>query len=203
MSWLLAKIYDPFMRGMEEACGNEWRRALLAGLKGSILEIGAGTGRNLDHYPRGARLTLAEPDRHMRRQLEAAVKKHPELEATIVPWAAERIEADAQTFDAVVSTLVLCSVKDVAKVLGEIRRVLKPKGRLVFLEHVAAHDPKRLKWQRRINPFWRAVAGNCHLARDTESAIRNAGFEIEDVIHESARKALPIVRPTIRGSARV
>jgi ubiquinone/menaquinone biosynthesis C-methylase UbiE len=202
MSWLLAKLYDPFMRRMEEACGNEWRRALLAGVRGSVLEIGAGTGKNLEHYDANANLTLAEPDRHMRRLLEAAIAKVPEREATIVPWEAERIEADAKTYDAVVSTLVLCSVRDVAKVLGEIRRVLKPSGRLVFLEHVAATDPKRLAWQRRVDPIWQKLAGNCHLTRDTENAIRRAGFDIEDVTRESARKALPIVRPTIRGHAR-
>jgi ubiquinone/menaquinone biosynthesis C-methylase UbiE len=204
MSWLFAQLYDPFMRGMEDACGNEWRRALLADVRGSVLEIGAGTGRNVRHYAPDTRLTLAEPDPHMRRLLEAAIRVRPEIEASTVPWHAERLEADAQTFDAVVSTLVLCSVKDVGEVLAEIRRVLKPNGRFVFLEHVAAtRDSKRLAWQRRIDPIWRRVAGNCHLTRDTEGAIRGAGFEIVDIVRESARKALPIVRPTIRGSARV
>lgn len=203
MSWFMATIYDRFMRDMEAACGFEWRRGLLCDLRGAVLEIGAGTGRNLDHYASLERLVLAEPDPHMRALLATRVAKlAPTLRPELVPWSAERIDAPDASFDAVVSTLVLCSVESPPAVLAEIRRVLRPSGALVFMEHVAASDPARLAWQRRLDPLWRPLAGGCHLCRDTERAITDAGFRIDDIVRESARKALPIVRPMIRGVAR-
>ena len=201
----MAAIYDRFMRDMERTCGAAWRQELLVDLRGDVLEIGAGTGRNLDHYQGVERLVLAEPDPHMRRRLaeKAARAAGSGVARTVevVTWGAERIESDARAFDAVVCTLVLCSVRDVKRSLDEIRRVLRPGGKLVFWEHVAAEDPARLAWQRRAEPLWKLVAGNCHLCRDTAHAIEEAGFRFERVTRESARKALPIVRPTIRGVA--
>jgi ubiquinone/menaquinone biosynthesis C-methylase UbiE len=202
MSWFMATIYDRFMRDMERACGNAWRNELVSDLRGDVLEIGAGTGRNLEHYRELERLVLAEPDPHMRRRLgdkvaEASVARTVDL----VPWSAEHIESESGSFDAVVCTLVLCSVSDVKRSLEEIRRVLRPEGKLVFLEHVAADDPGRLAWQRRAEPVWKLVAGNCHLCRDTARSIEEAGFRFDRITRESARKALPIVRPTIRGVA--
>jgi ubiquinone/menaquinone biosynthesis C-methylase UbiE len=195
----MAAIYDWFMRDLERACGDEWRRELLADVAGDVLEIGAGTGKNLDHYRFDAirRLVLAEPDRHMRKKLEARAAQH----ADVTAWAAESLEAPAASFDVVVATLVLCSVGDVARVLAETRRVLRPGGRLIFFEHVVAPDASRRAWQRRVEPVWRRIAGNCHLTRDTERAIVSGGFTIERITRESARKAMPIVRPTIRGVA--
>jgi len=198
----MAAIYDRFMRGMERECGAAWRRELLGDLRGDVLEIGAGTGRNLDHYQGLERLVLAEPDPHMRRRLTAmAARASVSKNVDVVTWGAEQIECDAGSFDAVVSTLVLCSVGDVKRSLDEIRRVLRPGGKLVFFEHVAAEDPARLAWQRRAEPLWKLVAGNCHLCRETAHAIEEAGFRFERMTSESARKALPIVRPTIRGIA--
>ena len=105
-------------------------------------------------------------------------------------------------FDAVVSTLVLCSVHDMDQALEEIRRVLVPGGQLVFLEHIGAEDrPDRLKWQRRVEPLWRVLAGNCHLTRRTEQAIERAGFDVIQIQRESIRKAMPLTRPSIRGIA--
>lgn len=202
MSWFMAAIYDRFMRDMERECGAAWRRELLGDLRGDVLEIGAGTGRNLDHYPLVDRLVLAEPDPHMRRKLtEVAARASVAKSVEVVTWNAERIQSDAGAFDAVVCTLVLCSVRDPKRSLDEIRRVLRPGGKLVFWEHVAADDPGRLAWQRRAEPLWKLVAGNCHLCRDTAHAIEDAGFRFERMTRESARKALPIVRPTIRGIA--
>lgn len=200
-----AALYDRAMRGVEAGGVAAWRAALLATASGDVLEIGAGTGRNLEHY-RGSltRLVLAEPDRHMahrlRRRLAAGVPLAAEVEVVDAP--AESLPFAPASFDVVVSTLVLCSVADQAGALEEVRRVLRPGGRLLFLEHVAAAGrPRRLRWQRRCEPVWRRLAGNCHLTRDTERAIAAAGFGLSEVSRASMRKAPPIVRPTIRGTA--
>ena len=199
MSWLMATIYDRFMAQMERASGDAWRRELMAKLHGDVLEIGAGTGRNLEFYPRLARLVLAEPDVHMRRRLEAAID--PAKPAEIVSWSADALACADASFDAVVSTLVLCSVPDPAACLAEIRRVLRPGGKLVFLEHVVSPKESRRRWQRRVEPLWKPLADGCHLCRDTEASIRDAGFSIATIERESARKALPILRHMIRGTA--
>ena len=201
MSWLIAKIYDRFMAPTEEACLAEWRAELLGQAHGQVLEIGGGTGANLGYYPSGVELTVAEPDPHMRQQLQArAAELRPD--ADIVDWAAEELGAADATFDTVVGTLVLCTVGDPARALREIRRVLRPGGRFIFLEHVAAdEESSRHRWQRRVEPVWKHVAGNCHLTRRTEETIGAAGFAFESISRESMRKALPIIRPTIRGVA--
>ena len=109
--------------------------------------------------------------------------------------------ADA-SFDAIVSTLVLCSVPDLDGAIAEVRRLLRPGGKFLFLEHVAAEDrPDRLKWQRRVEPVWKLFSGGCHLTRRTGTAIAAAGFDFDRLDHESMRKAWPLVRPTIRGVA--
>jgi SAM-dependent methyltransferase len=197
----MASIYDWFMRDLERACGDAWRRELLGSLRGDVLEIGAGTGKNLEHYRGLDRLVLAEPDPHRRAKLVARTSAPVARTIDVVTWPAEALDAPDRSFDAVVSTLVLCSVHDPARTLAEVRRVLRPGGLFFFFEHVASEDPARLAWQRRFEPAWRAIAGNCHLCRDTEASIEAAGFTIERITRESARKALPIVRPTIRNVA--
>lgn len=205
MSWLMAAIYDRFMRGAEEACLDRWRSELLRDVGDEVLEVGAGTGVNLRHYPATVRrLVLAEPDRHMRRRLLSRCGGIPgRLPAEVWDEPLEGLPVAPGSFDAVVSTLVLCSVPDLHAALAEIFRVLRPGGRFVFLEHVAADGSrKRLKWQRRVEPVWRLLAGDCHLTRRTEEAIIAAGFEIEHIRRESIRKAMPLIRPSIRGVAR-
>jgi ubiquinone/menaquinone biosynthesis C-methylase UbiE len=203
MSWLMARIYDRFMRETEAACLGDWRRELLGPLSGDVLEIGSGTGVNLPHYGREVRrLVLTEPERHMRRRLRARVDaSRPDAE--VLENAADALPFDAASFDAVVCTLVLCSVPRPDAVLAEARRLLKPGGRFVFIEHVAADDhSERLRWQRRIEPVWVRVADGCHLTRHTERLIEEAGFHIELIQRTSMRKSLPFVRPSIRGVAR-
>jgi ubiquinone/menaquinone biosynthesis C-methylase UbiE len=119
-----------------------------------------------------------------------------------VDAALEGLPLPKARFDAVVATLVLCSVPRLDRALADIYRVLKSGGRFVFLEHVAAENrPRRLKWQHRVEPVWKRISGNCHLTRRTEAAIRAAGFTILKIRRESMRKAWPLVRPTIRGIA--
>lgn len=203
MSWLMAALYDRAMHGVEEAGLIRWRTDLLRDLSGEVLEIGAGTGANLPLYPPAVRrLVLVEPDPHMRRRLR---HRHPagtwELEIR-----GERLETLAlppASFDAVVTTLVLCSVPDQAAALRHIRELLRPGGRLIFLEHVAADgDELARKWQRRLDPVWWRVAGGCRLTRRTEDAIREAGFTLERIEREAMGKAPRMVRATVRGVAR-
>jgi ubiquinone/menaquinone biosynthesis C-methylase UbiE len=204
MSWVLAAIYERFMHATEAACLGAWRAELLAPLAGEVLEVGAGTGANLAHYPPSVtRLVLAEPDRHMRARLARKLGVADAARVELSDAAVERLPFAAARFDAVVSTLVLCSVADLAAALDEIRRVLKPGGKLIFIEHVAAApDSGRWRWQRSVEPLWRRVMGNCHLTRRTEEAIGAAGFTVETARRESMRKAMPVVRPTVRGVAR-
>jgi ubiquinone/menaquinone biosynthesis C-methylase UbiE len=203
----MAAIYDRFMSGSEEACLRDWRAELLADLRGDVLEIGAGTGVSVSHYPAAVRkLVLSEPDPHMRKRLAARAARRVGASrwVRVSPAPADALDQPDDSFDAVVCFLVLCSVDDPAMALGEVRRVLRPGGRFVFIEHVAAEDrPERLKWQHRVEPLWKRLAGNCHLTRCTERAILEAGFELEAVSRESIRKANPLTRPSVRGVARL
>jgi ubiquinone/menaquinone biosynthesis C-methylase UbiE len=196
----MAAIYDRFMQGSEEACLLGWRKELLAGLHGDVIEVGAGTGANVVHYPeRVKRLVLAEPDAHMRARLEKALHGR-DVELCDAP--AEALPFPDASFDAVVCTLVLCSVPDPAAVLREVVRVLRPGGTFVFLEHVAAEPgSSRRAWQGRIEPFWKHLAGNCHLTRPTGETMREVGLLVDHEKQESMRKAMPWLRPTIRGHA--
>jgi SAM-dependent methyltransferase len=204
MPWLVAAVYDRFMRGAEVACLTAWRAELLAGLSGDVLDVGAGTGANLPHYPAPVqRIVLAEPDPHMLRRLRRKLEqtRDPRVETLAAP--VEALPFPDASFDAVVSTLVLCSVVDQAVALREIRRLLRPDGVFVFLEHVAAEGkPRRLAWQRRCEPVWKWLMGGCHLTRLTRNAIAAAGLRIEREQRESMRKAFPIARPCVRGIAR-
>lgn len=203
MGRLLAAVYNRILQPSEEACLRLWRAELLQSLVGDVLEVGAGTGLNLPHYPRTlTRLVLSEPDPHMRRRLRQRAHAEGWARAEIVDGSLENLPLPAGAFDAVVGTLVLCSVHRLDVALAGIRRVLKPRGRFLFIEHVAAENrPRRLKWQQRIEPFWRPISGNCHLTRRTAAALTEADFTIAELKRESMRKAWPLVRPTIRGVA--
>ena len=204
VSWVMALVYDRVMRAAERACLDGWRLELLGGLSGDVLEIGAGTGANVPHYPPSVRrLVLTDPDRFMFAKLEDRVRQMGRANVEIRAAPATALPFEDASFDAVVSTLVLCSVPDVDATLAEVKRVLRPGGALVYLEHVAAEDATtRLRWQRRVEPVWSRLAGNCHLTRPTAETIRRAGFVIDRETRESMRRALPIVRPTVRGVAR-
>lgn len=199
MSRFVAGVYDTVMAVSERACLTAWRAQLLASAHGTVLEVGAGTGLNLAHYPAAVeQLIVTEPDPHMAARLHKRMPQH----ATFLAAGAESLPLPDASVDVVVSTLVLCTVGDAPAALLEMHRVLRPGGRLLFLEHVGAHDrPDRLKWQRRIEPVWKHLAGNCHLTRNTEAALVTAGFTLEAITRESMRKAPPWVRPTIRGVA--
>lgn len=195
----MAGIYDRFMAETERACLADWRAELLASASGAVLDLGAGTGANVPHMPEAVtRLVLCEPDLHMRRRLAAKVA-HVETIAA----SAEQLPFDDESFDVVCCMLVLCTVADPELALAEVHRVLKPGGKLLFIEHVAArHRPWRLLLQRCCEPVWKHLAENCHLTRDSDEAIVRAGFEMDVLKRESMRKALPIIRTSVRGIAR-
>ena len=203
MPFFIAFFYDRVMARTEAACLQEWRHGLLEQVNGEVLEVGAGTGANIGFYSKNvSRLVLSEPDQHMRKLLKEKVSSSQLNIASVTSGTAEQISCDDASFDFVVTTLVCCSVTNLSACLREFRRVLKPGGRLVFLEHVAADTgSSRRQWQNRITPIWKTFMGNCHLNREIEQAIVEAGFEIVQIERESMRQAPPIVRPTIRGMA--
>jgi ubiquinone/menaquinone biosynthesis C-methylase UbiE len=197
-----AWMYDCTMSGAEAECLGDWRRELLREAHGDVLEIGAGTGANLAHYPPAVRrLVLAEPDAGMRARLRRKVGERPEV--TVIDATAEVIPLPDRAFDVVVSTLVLCSVDSPGRSLAEVWRILRPGGSLLFLEHVAAEGRSGwLRWQRLLEPVWRCFAGNCHLTRNTADVIAEMGFVVEGMRKEPICKVSWLVRPSIRGFAR-
>ena len=198
---MFAALYDSFNRGSEAAGMRDERRQLLAGTEGVTIEIGAGTGLNLEHYPEAAtRLVLAEPDPYMRRRLGRRVEKLGRA-AEVIDAPAERLPFPDATFDAAVVTLVLCSVPSQETALAEIARVLKPNGRLLFLEHVRSGDPKVAKLQDRIRPLYNRLV-DCSPNRDTLAAIEASALTVESVKHCEVPKAPKFERPMIVGTAR-
>ncbi len=179
----------------------ERRARLLAGATGAVLEIGSGTGANLPHYRGVERVTVSEPDPFMRRRLRT------KLGAARVPVAVSEAGAEALPFpdgcfDTVVSTLVLCTVPNQGTALDEIRRVLRPGGRLLFIEHVRA-EGKVARWQDRIEPLWGCLFGGCHPNRDTLAAIEAAGLEVDRFEDFYPPVALSRLTPHVQGSATV
>ncbi len=200
-SWLLAAIYDPLLWWAERSGMSDRRHGLVAGARGSVLELGAGTGLNLTHYPeRLDRLVLLEPERHMAKRLERRLKRL-ERPAEIVRAPAEALPFDDETFDTVVSTLVLCTVEDPQRSLDEIRRVLRPNGSLLFLEHIRSDDARLARWQDRLHASWHAFAGGCNCNRATPKLLRDGGFTVRVKDHANWRRMPPIVRPLISGRA--
>ncbi len=197
---LFAALYDTVSKGSEAAGLREERRQLLAGTEGATIEIGAGTGLNLEHYPEAVtRLVLAEPDRHMRRRLRRRVDALDRV-AEVIDAPAERLPFPDATFDTAVVTLVLCSVPNQEAALAEIARVLKPNGRLLFIEHVRSGDPKVAKRQDRIRPLYNLVG--CNPNRETLAAIEASALSVESVRHGEVPKAPKVERPMIVGTAR-
>lgn len=202
MSRLMASVYNLLMAHAEQRCLRSWRNELFSTISGDVLEVGGGTGLSLSCYPDTVQsLTMAEPDPAMRRKLLKAVQ-HASFKTEVIATTAEATQLSSRRFDAVVFSLVLCSVQDPLQALNEAHRILKPSGRLYFLEHVAAPaGSTSLRWQKRIEPFWRRLAGNCHLTRQTEQAIVDSGFSIESIQYQTLHPAPFFVRPSIRGIA--
>ncbi|GAA0343748.1 methyltransferase domain-containing protein [Actinoallomurus spadix] len=183
-----------------------YRRALLDGLSGRVIEIGVGTGANFTHYPHQVEAVLAvEPEPYLRRLAQAAAARTP-VPIDVTGGSADRLPAADASCDAAVTCLVLCTVPDPAAALAEIARVLRPGGRLRFLEHVHAETPARRRVQRVLDvTLWPRLSGGCHTGRDTAAAIERAGFTIERLDRlGSGETGIPFpAAPQILGTATV
>jgi SAM-dependent methyltransferase len=195
-AWFLAHSMERYERELAPR-----KQKLFADLSGEdvILEIGAGAGVNFRYYPRGCRILAVEPNRYLHRWLRRRAGEHA-LQLEIVCGAAESLALASGSADVAVSTLVLCSVADQQPALAEIRRVLRPGGRFLFLEHVGAPPGTRLRrWQGRLRPLWSAAFDGCRPDRDTARAIQAAGFRSVDI--EAFASPVPFIRPHIAGVA--
>ncbi len=198
---VFAAGYDKFMAGTEKAGLRAHRETLLAGVAGRVLEIGGGTGANLPFYGSAVEdLVVTEPEEPMAQRLERKLGSC-KVPVRVVRAPAEALPFPDESFDVVVSTLVLCTVGDASRALAEIRRVLKPGGRLVFLEHVRSDGARLARWQDRLNGLQTRVGHGCNCNRDTLGNIKEAGFTIAALDHDQLGKAPPIVRPLILGTA--
>ena len=196
-AWLLAHG-----EGFDRATYGTRKRDLLGTLRGTVVEIGPGAGVNLPYYNDSVQWLGVEPNVHFHDRLRKKAARFG-LDAEVHGGVAERLPVPDASADAVVSTLVLCSVDDVAAALAEVRRVLKPGGRFVFLEHVAAPEGTSLRRvQRFVKPVWGMIADGCRPDRETGRLIEEAGFEDVRIERFDAAVPLPVVRPHVVGTAR-
>jgi ubiquinone/menaquinone biosynthesis C-methylase UbiE len=199
---LFAALYDRILAGAEEAGLRELRRRHLSAASGRTLELGAGTGLNLDHWPTSVEdLVLTEPDEQMARRLDAKLAASGRGGETR-RCGAEKLPFEDASFDTVAATLVLCTVPDPKAALAEVRRVLKPTGRFLFLEHVRSEAAALARWQDRLNPLQRWFALGCECNRPTGSWFEEAGLRFESFERGEMPGAHALVRPLIHGVAR-
>jgi ubiquinone/menaquinone biosynthesis C-methylase UbiE len=181
-------VYDAFMRPFEENGLTAMRRTLMGQAKGHVLELGVGTGANLRFYVPKAIETLCLTDVDLTKDTEKDLgamlqSYHPEwgsyFQTCFKSTDAMRIDAPDASMDTVVATLIFCTVKDVTQGLREIQRVLKPGGQLVFIEHVISKGKILAPVMHAVTPLWKRVASGCHLDRDFEKVLKEAGFSVE------------------------
>jgi ubiquinone/menaquinone biosynthesis C-methylase UbiE len=174
-----ARMYEQISAESERRGTAEHRGRALAGLSGTVIEIGAGNGMNFGHYPTTVTEVVAvEPDNHLRALADQAAQIAP-VPVRVVAGHATALPVEDASMDAAVASLILCSVRDVPAALAELSRVLKPSGQLRFFEHVRSHNPIFGALEDAITPLWSRVGGGCHPNRDTTAAIREAGFTID------------------------
>ena len=197
---IFAAGYDHIMSGPEKATLRTHREALIPQANGQVLEIGGGTGANLPFYESTATITLTEPDKPMMRRLERRLRERSPG-SLLLRAPAEDLPFDDDSFDVAISTLVLCTVDDQPRALRELRRVLKPGGRLLFIEHVRADDHRLAKWQDRLNGLQTRFGHGCNCNRPTIETISAAGFQITKLERDMLRKTPPILQPLVVGIA--
>jgi len=176
-------FYDRYClpRVLDFACGmkaiTRQREKVVPMAAGQVLEVGIGTGQNLCHYDKRKvqRLWGLDPAAEMQ-PLARKRMTRAGLEVDMIPLSAEKIPQPDDRFDCIVLTYTLCSIPDPLAALSEMRRVLKPGGRLIYCEHGKSPDAGVHKWQERLTPTWRKIAGNCHIGRDIPALLQQAGF---------------------------
>ena len=181
----MASLYDRFILPRLLTCScsappvMKQRAKVVPQAEGLVLELGIGMGLNLSFYDadKVTSVTGVDPSPELRAIAEAA-PRDPRLSVEVEDGTAEALPFEDAGFDCVVCTFTLCSVHTPALALAEARRVLKPGGRLLYCEHGLSPDPEVAKWQRRIEPVWKAIAGGCHLTRPVTAAIEAAGFKV-------------------------
>lgn len=203
---IFARFWSWMSPRMDRGGAADHRRRLLEGLSGRVLEVGAGNGLNFAHYPLGVSGVLAvEPEVRLR-QLALENAARAPVPVDVVAGVADELPADDDSVDAIVYSLVLCSVPDQLRALREGRRVLRPGGQLRFFEHVRAGSAGMSRAQTVLDAtVWPTLGGGCHTGRDTAAAIESAGFTIEEIEHfrfPDIRVALP-TSPHILGTARL
>jgi ubiquinone/menaquinone biosynthesis C-methylase UbiE len=198
---VFAAIYDKALAGSEEAGLTEKRHELLAQARGRVLEIGAGTGLNLQHYPEGVgEIVFTEPEEPMAKRLEGKLAAAGR-QGQVTRAPAEKLPFEDSSFDTVVCTLVLCTVDDPEQALSEVARVLRPGGQFLFLEHIRADDPKLARWQDRLTGIWRKIGHGCNPNRATPAMIERSPLTLDEIEHSEFPKSPPIVRPLVSGRA--
>ncbi|XRQ15924.1 class I SAM-dependent methyltransferase [Actinomadura welshii] len=177
---IFARLYPRLDAASAKAGGSEHRAELLAGASGRVLEVGAGHGANFAHYPpEVGEVVAVEPEPRLRAKADALAARAP-VPVTVRPGLAEELDADDASFDVVVASLVLCSVRDPVRVLAEIRRVLRPGGELRYYEHVRGSTPRKVRFQRWADVVWPFLAAGCHVSRPTDEWIARSGFTVRD-----------------------
>jgi ubiquinone/menaquinone biosynthesis C-methylase UbiE len=199
-----AVFYAGLARAAERGSLARLRRKALAPARGRLLIVGAGQGHDLAHLPPAVESVVAlEPDSAMRRWGDNRVRRSA-VPASYVAGTAERLPLRDGSIDTVLCTLVLCSVDDVDAAAAEFRRVLRPDGQLLVLEHVRATSRPRLAAvQNRMDPVWGRFSGGCHINRDPVAALQRAGFDTSGVLDRHLAKFMPVLDPAVLGVARL
>jgi SAM-dependent methyltransferase len=183
MSWwerrVVPRLVELTCRGPEV---DRFRAPVCAGLHGDVLEIGFGSGLNVAHYPPSVRRVGAIEPNELAWRLAADRVEGSAVPVERIGLDAQRVDAEDATYDNALVTFTLCTIPDVAAALAEVRRLLRPGGTLHFAEHGLAPDPGVARWQRRLTPVQRRLAGGCHLDRPVVATLERAGFRVDDVV---------------------
>jgi SAM-dependent methyltransferase len=201
---IISRLYVGQAKKADELGLAARRRELLAQLSGRILEIGAGTGTNFAYYPSTVEEVVAfEPEPYLHKLAEQSAADAP-VRVTVLDAPAEQLPVEDESFDAAVVSLVLCSVSDPALAVAEVYRAIRPEGQLRFNEHVRSSSPRVARVQTTADRFgWPRVSGGCHLGRDTDALMLDAGFEIESLERYNFRiPPLDPPKPHVIGIAR-
>ena len=175
--YLLPKLLNAAMKSPPMT---DLRKKLVPIAEGNVLEIGIGSGLNLPYYDRKVKVTGLDPSMALQAYAREVAKKHG-IGVEFLSVVGEEIPADDNSFDSVVMTWTLCTIPEPLRAMSEIRRVLKPNGKIIFAEHGEAPDAGVARWQSRLNPVWKVIGGGCHLNRRIEHLYESSGFVFDDI----------------------